>query len=96
MNPEFIALLRRGIVDNGTVSRFRTTQDISQAYATKWDKSTTNITYLGQAPIGTATSSPNWRIMKVDQTVTDQGTVTWASSGAFTATWDNRTSETYS
>jgi len=60
------------------------------------DKATTNIIYIGKAPIGTALGSGAWQIKKVDKTVTDNVTITFAAGGAFTATWNNRGSETYS
>ena len=60
------------------------------------DKATTNIIYIGKAPIGTALGSGAWQIKKVDKTVTDNVTITFAAAGAFTATWNNRGSETYS
>lgn len=66
-------------------------------YKTEVDKSTTtNVIYIGKAPIGTATSTAGWQIKKIDKTVTDNVTITFAASGAFTATWTNRASETYS
>lgn len=61
------------------------------------DKSTTtNVIYIGKAPIGTTTSTAGWQIKKIDKTVTDNVTITHAAAGAFTATWNNRGSETYS
>lgn len=66
-------------------------------YKTEVDKSTTtNVIYIGKAPIGTATSTAGWQIKKIDKTVTDNVTITFAAAGAFTATWNNRGSETYS
>jgi hypothetical protein len=60
------------------------------------DKATTNIIYIGKAPIGTALGTGAWQIKKIDKTVTDNVTITYAAAGAFTATWTNRGSETYS
>ncbi len=60
------------------------------------DKSVTDIIYIGKAPVGTATSTAGWQIKKIDKTVTDNVTITFAAAGAFTATWNNRGSETYS
>lgn len=60
------------------------------------DKATTNIIYIGKAPIGTALGTGAWQIKKIDKTVTDNVTITFAAAGAFTATWNNRGSETYS
>lgn len=68
----------------------------SSTYKTKVDKATTNIIYIGKAALGTATSAPSWQIAKVDKTVTDNVTITYADSAAFTATRDDRASESYS
>lgn len=65
-------------------------------YKTLVDKATTNVIYIGKAAIGTSTGSAAWLIKKVDKTVTDNVTITFAAAGAFTATWNNRGSETYS
>lgn len=56
---------------------------------------TTNVIYIGKAAIGTATSSAAWQISKVDKTGTPIS-ITYAASGASTATWNNRASEVYS
>lgn len=53
-----------------------------------------SIDYVGEAAIGTATSSALWRIKKIDST---SGLVlTWAGTGVFNQIWDNRASLTYS
>lgn len=61
----------------------------------EWDDTTTaNVVYVGKAKIGTAKSDPLWQIQRVNTSTKE---ITYAASGAFTATWDNRaTSETYS
>lgn len=67
-------------------------------YATRIDDvTTTNITYVGKAPIGSATSSAVWQIMRIDNTNSPETTiVTWADSNAnFDNIWDNHTSLTY-
>lgn len=53
-----------------------------------------NITYLGEAAIGEATSAATWQIMKIDRT---SGTViTWADSNEnYDNVWDNRESLDY-
>lgn len=56
---------------------------------------TTNVVYVGKAPIGTATSSGAWQITKVDKS-SSPISITYADAGAFTATWDDRVSEVYS
>lgn len=64
-------------------------------YKVKFDTSTTGIAYIGKAAIGTSTGAASWHIAKVDSTSTSDGTITYAAAGAFTATWTNRASETY-
>lgn len=66
------------------------------AMLTKTDTGTTNIIYIGKAKNGTSLSAANWQIKKIDMTVTNNITTTFANAGAFTATWNNRASETYS
>lgn len=57
------------------------------------DTSTSGVTYLGKSAPGTATSSANWKIAKID---TNTGTtMKWADSGKFSQVWDNRLSLTY-
>lgn len=64
-------------------------------YKKKIDKATTDIIYIGSAALGSATSSAVWQIKKIDKTVTDNVTITFADAGAFTATWDDRATESY-
>lgn len=53
-----------------------------------------NYDYVGEAAIGTATSSASWRVKRVDNT---SGTViTWAGTGTFNQIWDNYASLSYS
>lgn len=53
-----------------------------------------SVDYVGEAAIGTATSSALWRVKKVDNT---SGTViTWAGTGVFDQIWDNYASLSYS
>lgn len=70
----------------------------SSEYATRVDDATTtNITYVGKAPIGSAAASAVWQIMRIDNTNSPETTiVTWADSDAnFDNVWSNRTSLTY-
>lgn len=67
----------------------------ASTYKVKWDKTVTNVIYLGKAVLGSSLSSAVWQIQKIDKTVTNTGTITFANAGAFTATWDNRLTETY-
>lgn len=63
--------------------------------ALRVDDSATPVSYIGEAPVGSATSAAVWRIKKVDET---SGTiVTWADGNSqFDNIWDNRASLTYS
>lgn len=73
----------------------RNTGDVV-ALATRIDDSTTaNVTYIGKAPIASATSSAVWQITKLD---TASGLIkTWADgNGSFDNVWDDRASLSYS
>jgi hypothetical protein len=82
---------------------WQTTQPVSIAatvnttgatYATRLDDTTTaNVTYVGKAAVGSATSSAVWQVQKIDQTT--GLVITWAGSAAFNQIWDNRASLTY-
>lgn len=65
-------------------------------YKTLIDKTTTtNVIYIGEAAIGTATNAASWLITKVDKT-SSPISITYAAAGASTATWNNRaTTEVY-
>lgn len=68
----------------------------STLYKTLIDKTTTtNVVYVGKAPIGTATSSNAWLITKIDKS-SSPISITYADAGAFTAVWNDRVSEVYS
>jgi hypothetical protein len=65
-------------------------------YALRVDDTTTaNVTYIGVAQIGTATSTASWQIKKIDQS---SGTaMTWADADdEYDNVWDNRASLSYS
>jgi hypothetical protein len=58
------------------------------------DTSTPNITYVGYAAIGSATSAAVWRIKRIDET--SGLVITWAdSNNNFDNIWSNRTGLTY-
>lgn len=60
------------------------------------DVSTTSVTYIGKAPIGSATSSAVWQVQKLDQSGTPiTSVITWAGTGGFNQIWSDRTSLTY-
>lgn len=68
---------------------------VSPALATRIDDTTTlNITYIGKAVIGSATSAAVWQIAKLD---TSSGLIkTWAdASSSFSQIWDNRVGLSY-
>lgn len=52
------------------------------------DYTTTNVTYVGKAAIGSATSAAVWQIQKIDES--SGLVITWGGTGAFDQVWDNR------
>lgn len=68
----------------------------TQAMQVKVDKGTTDIIYIGKSKPGTGLASALWQITKVDKTVADNVTIKQADAGLFTATWNDRATETYS
>lgn len=76
-----------------------TEETLAGLLATKLDDvSTSNITYVGKAAIGSSGASAVWRIMKIDESGTPTTlSITWADGNSnFDNVWDNRTSLTYS
>jgi hypothetical protein len=54
------------------------------------------VSYLGEAPPGTATSAAKWRIRRIT-TVGNDVTIEWADgNGNFDNVWDDRVSLSYS
>jgi hypothetical protein len=75
------------------VDRIRT--DVETQYNRLIDV-VSNITYIGEALPGTATSGSTWRIKRVEEVVNDIN-ILWADGTAdFTKVWDNRLSLSYS
>jgi hypothetical protein len=71
-------------------------RDFTNEFATKLDESPAGTTYVGKTPVGSATSTPSWQIMKMVETSTTL-TITWADGdSAFDNIWDDRASLTYS
>ncbi len=68
----------------------------SPAYRTEIEEDSVDadIKYVGNALPGSATSDPVWQIMKLDKSASPLSR-TWANAGEFTATWDDRETETY-
>ena len=52
-------------------------------------------TYIGEAAVGTATSSASWRGKRIDDTNDPDSTILFAGTGVFDQVWDNRASLTY-
>lgn len=50
-------------------------------------------TYIGEAPIGSATSSAVWSVMRITNS---DSTIVYADSGESDQIWDNRASLSYS
>ena len=64
-------------------------------YAVRYDKVDANLAYLGEAPIGSATSAPVWRLSKI--ATIGGAIVTWADGDDnFDNIWDDRASASYS
>ena len=58
---------------------------------------TSDVTYVGMATIGTITSAASWQVKKIDETVTDVATITWADGNdSYDNIWDNRAALSYS
>lgn len=52
------------------------------------ETTTTSVTYVGKAALGSATSAAVWQIQKIDET--SGLAITWGGTGAFDQVWDNR------
>lgn len=90
---------RVSIFNDGVQVNAATEETLAGLLATKLDDvSTSNITYVGKAAIGSSGASAVWRIMKIDESGTPTTlSITWADSNSnFDNVWDNRTSLTYS
>jgi hypothetical protein len=73
----------------------RQTQNVKNSLLLLDDTSTANVTYIGQAAIGSDRTQAVWQIKKVDET--SGIVITWADGDAnYNNIWDNRTSLTYS
>lgn len=62
------------------------------------DVTTTSMTYVGVAPIGTLTSAASWQIKRIDESGTPTTLVIkWADGNdTYDNVWDNRASLSYS
>jgi hypothetical protein len=73
----------------------RQTQNVKNLLTFLDDTTTANVTYIGQAAIGSDESQAVWQVKKVDET--SGIIITWADGDAnFDNIWNNRTSLTYS
>lgn len=71
--------------------------DEDMPYAKQTDFINDNLLYRGEAEVGSATSSPVWRIKKVILGNDGDVSETWADGNAnFDNIWDNRVSLSYS
>ena len=68
----------------------------SSTYTLLVDEASTTVTYVGEAPPGSDSSSAVWRIKKILESG-GSTTVSWASGNpAFDKVWDDRASFSYS
>lgn len=84
-----------GYVWDPSTSTWVRDQGDSPTMAVRIDDATTaDVTYIGKAPIGTATSAAAWQISKL---ATSSGLIkTWADGDAsYNNVWDDRSSLTY-
>lgn len=81
------------VANDGTLEVSGGGSSASVIYKKLIDDSTPNVTYVGQAVPGTATSAASWQIKKIDET--SGVAITWADSGDFTQIWDNRAGLVY-
>lgn len=68
----------------------------SSTLTNRVDTSVTNVVYTGKAPIGSSEASAVWQIKKFDYSSGSNMSGKFANSGAFTAVWNDRLTETYS
>ncbi len=52
------------------------------------ETTTTSVTYVGKAALGSATSAAVWQIQKIDES--SGLVITWGGTGTFDQVWDNR------
>lgn len=64
-----------------------------QREITRTDEASPTYNYYGFADPGTGEDETGWSIMREHKTTY---AIEWADGGRYSATWDNRTGETYS
>ena len=70
--------------------------DLTMADLTTLIDDVGTITYIGKALPGTLTSTPNWKIMRVEDIGGGDLEIKWAGSANFSQIWDNRSSLSFS
>ena len=74
--------------ETGTKTSFDINDTALQGLKTIVEEASATVTYIGKAPMGSATSASVWLIEKVDTT---SGTIiTWAGTGGYDQEWDER------
>jgi hypothetical protein len=65
--------------------------------ALRLDDTGTGVSYIGEAPIGTAASAASWRIKKLTEASDGDVTLEWADGNSdFDNVWNDRASLSYS
>lgn len=87
--PDGAATALKQDTTNTKLDDLITAVTVSPAYKLLLDDTTTaNVTYVGKAAIGSATSAAVWQIQKIDET--SGMVITWGGTGAFDQEWDER------
>lgn len=74
-----------------------TVNTVAPSYAKRYDQVDDTLAYLGDAAVGSVTSTASWRIQKLEFGVTGSVTITFADGNTnFDNIWNNRTSLSYS
>ena len=62
----------------------------------RYDGENATYSYVGESPVGAATSAPAWKIFRLENTGTASLNKYWADgSDLFNKVWDNRATYTY-
>lgn len=84
------------IVDGGKKQQdVKVVSDFSGDFTTYIDEASATVTYVGKAPIGTATSASGWQIKKIETASTVTSILYADSNNNYDNVWDNRASLTY-
>jgi hypothetical protein len=97
-DPEFQMPMQEGLLYNPANATIQATLDrpLTPDLTMRIDDtSTSNVTYIGKARVGTPTSDAYWQIKKIDNS--SGVIITWCDGNLeFDNVWDDRTSLTYS